>query len=83
MTPVSMPKRAKKERDPNKPTTLKSHLKPPKQAPSAWQVYFTEELKKLKELDSGQRLNVAHVAKDAGARYAALPEEEKKVSRPR
>ncbi|PWN94246.1 HMG-box, partial [Acaromyces ingoldii] len=56
----------------------KSHLKPPKQAPSAWQVYFTEELQKMKQESPGERLNVAHVAKDAGQRYAALPEEKKK-----
>ncbi|PWN26594.1 HMG-box, partial [Jaminaea rosea] len=56
----------------------KSHLKPPKQAPSAWQVYFTEELQKIKAEQPGARLNVAHVAKDAGQRYAALPDEAKK-----
>lgn len=67
----------KKEKEPPKPSVLKSHLKPPKQAPSAWQVYFTEELQKIKAEQPGARLNVAHVAKDAGQRYAALPEEKK------
>ena len=56
---------------------LKSHLKPPKQSPSAWQIFFTEELQKIKAESPGERLNVAHVAKDAGQRYAALPEEER------
>lgn len=68
----------KKEKEPAKPPVLKSHLKPPKQAPSAWQVYFTEELQKIKAEQPDARLNVAHVAKDAGQRYAALPEEKKK-----
>lgn len=70
-------KAKKKEKEPPKPPVLKSHLKPPKQAPSAWQVYFTEELQKIKAEQPGARLNVAHVAKDAGQRYAALPEEKK------
>lgn len=67
----------KKEKEPPKPPVLKSHLKQPKQAPSPWQVYFTEELQKIKAEQPGARLNVAHVAKDAGQRYAALPEEAK------
>lgn len=71
-------KPAKKEKkEPAKPPVLKSHLKPPKQAPSAWQVYFGEELAKIKAENPGARLNVAHVAKDAGQRYAALPDEKK------
>lgn len=70
-------KEKKKKKDAPKPV-LRSHLKPPKQAPSAWQVYFTEELQKMKAASPGERLNVAHVAKDAGQRYAALPEERKK-----
>jgi hypothetical protein len=70
-------KEKKKKKDAPKPV-LRSHLKPPKQAPSAWQVYFTEELQKMKADQPGERLNVAHVAKDAGQRYAALPEEKKK-----
>lgn len=59
---------------------LKSHLKPPKQAPSAWQIFFTEELQKIKAHSPEERLNVAHVAKDAGQRYAALSDEAKVVS---
>ncbi|WFD30761.1 hypothetical protein MSPP1_001785 [Malassezia sp. CBS 17886] len=56
---------------------LKSRLKPPKQSPSAWQIYFTEELHKMKAESPDERLNVARVAKDAGQRYASLPEEER------
>ncbi|PWZ03400.1 hypothetical protein BCV70DRAFT_209733 [Testicularia cyperi] len=74
--PEKPAKKAKKE-DPPKPAVLKSRLKPPKQAPSAWQIFFTEELQKIKAQKPGERLNVAHVAKDAGQRYAALPESKK------
>ncbi|TKY89404.1 hypothetical protein EX895_001935 [Sporisorium graminicola] len=70
-------KKQKKSEDPPKPSTLKSRLKPPKQAPSAWQIFFTEELQKIKAQSPDERLNVAHVAKDAGQRYAALPESKK------
>ncbi|SYW80093.1 uncharacterized protein UBRO2_03361 [Ustilago bromivora] len=70
-------KKSKKSEDPPKPLTLKSRLKPPKQAPSAWQIFFTEELQKIKAQSPDERLNVAHVAKDAGQRYAALPESKK------
>ncbi|PWN48317.1 hypothetical protein IE53DRAFT_370728 [Violaceomyces palustris] len=71
-------KKSKKSEDPApKPPVLKSHLKPPKQAPSAWQIFFTEELQKIKSKSPEERLNVAHVAKAAGQRYAALPESKK------
>ncbi|KAN0060878.1 hypothetical protein ACQY0O_006612 [Thecaphora frezii] len=72
----SASKKGKKD-DPPKPPVLKSHLKPPKQAPSAWQIFFTEELQKIKAQSPGEKLNVAHVAKDAGQRYAALPDKAK------
>ncbi|SPO35344.1 uncharacterized protein PSFLO_00815 [Pseudozyma flocculosa] len=72
----SASKKAKKEDAPKAPV-LKSHLKPPKQAPSAWQIFFTEELQKIKAHSPGEKLNVAHVAKDAGQRYAALPQSAK------
>lgn len=70
-------KKSKKADEPPKPTALKSRLKPPKQAPSAWQIFFTEELQKIKAESPDERLNVAHVAKDAGQRYAALPDSAK------
>lgn len=71
------PAKKQKKEDPPKPSALKSRLKPPKQAPSAWQIFFTEELQKIKAQSPDERLNVAHVAKDAGQRYAALPESKK------
>ncbi|WFD43822.1 hypothetical protein MPSI1_002487 [Malassezia psittaci] len=58
-------------------TPLRSRLKPPKQSPSAWQIFFSEELQNIKATSPDERLNVAHLAKDAGARYAQLPEEKR------
>lgn len=65
----------------------KSHLHPPRQAQSAWQLFFTDELNKAKAAHAGQtspggtphaaKLNVAQIAKDAGASYANLNEEQK------
>ncbi|KAJ9124014.1 hypothetical protein QFC22_000806 [Naganishia vaughanmartiniae] len=58
------------------PAPSKSHLKPPRQSHSAWQLFFTDQLAeaKLKALP-GQKLNVAHVAKDAGELYKTIPAE--------
>lgn len=63
----------------------KSQLHPPRQAQSAWQLFFTDELNKAKvtaalETSPGGtpqhvKLNVAQIAKDAGAAYAALDDE--------
>lgn len=68
---------ASRKKEPAPVPQLKSRLKPPKQSPSAWQIFFTEELQKIKAASPEERLNVAHVAKDAGLRYAALPESER------
>ncbi|KIL70272.1 hypothetical protein M378DRAFT_156363 [Amanita muscaria Koide BX008] len=55
---------------------LKPVLKPPKLAPSAWQLYFTDWIQK--QQSSGTRkLNVAQAAKEAGQEYANLSPEEK------
>jgi hypothetical protein len=57
---------------------LKPVLKPPKLAPSAWQLYFTDWIQK--QQSSGTRkLNVAQAAKEAGQEYANLSPEEKEV----
>lgn len=66
----------------------KSHLHPPRQAQSAWQLFFTDELNKAKASAAAHgdspggtphhaKLNVAQIAKDAGAAYANLNEEQK------
>jgi hypothetical protein len=53
-------------------------LRPPKLAPSAWQLYFTDWIQKHQQT-STKKLNVAQAAKEAGAEYAALSVEEKEV----
>ncbi|TXT08125.1 uncharacterized protein COLE_05049 [Cutaneotrichosporon oleaginosum] len=67
----------------------KSHLKPPRQAPSAWQLFFADELNKAKAAAAAEagstpggtpihpKLNVAQIAKDAGVAYASLSEDRK------
>ncbi|KAF7355594.1 hypothetical protein MSAN_01476600 [Mycena sanguinolenta] len=54
----------------------KSLLRPPKLAPSAWQLYFTDWIQR-QQASSSRKLNVAQAAKEAGAEYASLTEEEK------
>jgi hypothetical protein len=57
---------------------LKSELKPPKLAPSTWQLYFTDWIQRH-QLNSDKKLNVAQAAKEAGAEYANLTPEQKEV----
>ncbi|KAJ7752813.1 putative HMG1 protein [Mycena maculata] len=54
----------------------KSMLRPPKLAPSAWQLYFTDWIQR-QQASSSRKLNVAQAAKEAGQEYASLSEEEK------
>jgi len=51
-------------------------LKPPKLAPSAWQLYFTDWIQK-QQASGTRKLNVAQAAKEAGQEYAGLSQEEK------
>ncbi|KAG9317355.1 hypothetical protein JVU11DRAFT_1554 [Chiua virens] len=55
---------------------LKSVLKQPKLAPSAWQLYFTDWIQRH-QATSTRKLNVAQAAKEAGQEYANLTAEEK------
>ncbi|KAK1921340.1 hypothetical protein DB88DRAFT_475231 [Papiliotrema laurentii] len=65
----------------------KSHLHPPRQAQSMWQLFFTDELNKAKAAAASgnspggtphhAKLNVAQIAKDAGIAYANLTPEQK------
>jgi hypothetical protein len=86
------PKSKKGKKDEAKPAPkapTKSHLKPPRQAPSAWQLFFADELNKAKAAAAAEagstpggtpihpKLNVAQIAKDAGAAYAGLSEDRK------
>ncbi|KAI0053683.1 hypothetical protein FA95DRAFT_1481141 [Auriscalpium vulgare] len=54
----------------------KSLLRPPKLAPSAWQLYFTDWIQRH-QASSTRKLNVAQAAKEAGVEYARLSLEEK------
>ncbi|KAF5363465.1 hypothetical protein D9756_000179 [Leucocoprinus leucothites] len=55
---------------------LKPVLKPPKLAPSAWQLYFTDWIQR-QQASGTRKLNVAQAAKEAGQEYASLSPEEK------
>lgn len=57
---------------------VKSLLKPPKLAPSAWQLYFTDWIQRH-QATSTRKLNVAQAAKEAGQEYANLTAAEKEV----
>ncbi|KAG6884765.1 hypothetical protein C0993_008462 [Termitomyces sp. T159_Od127] len=63
-------------RSPNAEPVLKSVLRPPKLAPSAWQLYFTDWIQN-QQANGTRKLNVAQAAKEAGQEYASLTEEEK------
>ena len=63
------------------PAPLKSTLRPPKLAPSAWQLYFTDWIQRH-QASSSKKLNVAQAAKEAGQEYAKLSSEEKEVCMP-
>ena len=58
----------------------KSELRPPKQAPSMWQVFFADWLARHKNQSPHDKLNVAQAAKEAGVEYKNLSAEEKEVS---
>jgi hypothetical protein len=58
---------------------LKSVLRPPKLAPSAWQLYFTDWIQK-QQASGTRKLNVAQAAKEAGQEYACLSNAEKEAS---
>ncbi|KAJ7646545.1 hypothetical protein FB45DRAFT_732650 [Roridomyces roridus] len=57
-------------------TPQKSMLRPPKLAPSAWQLYFADWIQRQRA-SSTRKLNVAQAAKEAAQEYASLSEEEK------
>ncbi|KAF8827088.1 hypothetical protein HHX47_DHR5001031 [Lentinula edodes] len=61
---------------PNDSVPTKSALRPPKLAPSAWQLYFTDWIQR-QQASNTRKLNVAQAAKEAGQEYASLSAEEK------
>ncbi|KAG6842056.1 hypothetical protein C0991_003582 [Blastosporella zonata] len=64
----------------NEPAALKSVLRPPKLAPSAWQLYFTDWIQK-QQAHGTRKLNVAQAAKEAGQQYACLSNEDKEAAK--
>ena len=60
------------------PAPMKSALRPPKLAPSAWQLYFTDWIQRH-QASSHKKLNVAQAAKEAGQEYARLSNDQKEV----
>ena len=56
----------------------KSLLQPPKLAPSAWQLYFTDWISRHQATNT-RKLNVAQAAKEAGQEYALLNDSQKEV----
>jgi hypothetical protein len=56
----------------------KSLLQPPKLAPSAWQLYFTDWIARHQATNT-RKLNVAQAAKEAGQEYALLTDSQKEV----
>jgi len=58
---------------------VKSKLHPPKQAPSTWQIFFTEFLQDYKSKNPTKKLNVSQAAKEGGAVYKSLNAREKEV----
>lgn len=77
----------KPEEKPVPKPPAKSHLNPPRQAQSMWQLFFTDELNKAKAAaittspggtETHAKLNVAQIAKDAGLAYNTLDGEQRK-----
>ncbi|KIM20259.1 hypothetical protein M408DRAFT_308571 [Serendipita vermifera MAFF 305830] len=56
---------------------VKSELRPPKQAPSMWQLYFADWLQDHKARQPQNKLNIAQAAKEAGQIYKTLSAEAK------
>ncbi|KAF8663479.1 hypothetical protein AX16_001047 [Volvariella volvacea WC 439] len=73
---IKVPDGKDKDKDKSGDIPLKSVLRPPKLAPSAWQLYFTDWIQR-QQATSTRKLNVAQAAKEAGQEYASLSQEEK------
>ncbi|CAE6509740.1 unnamed protein product [Rhizoctonia solani] len=78
---VSSTRRTSPERSADIGTPTRSRLHPPKQAPSTWQIFFTEYLQNYKSTNPERKLNVSQAAKDGGAAYKALNKEQKEIYR--
>ncbi|KAH7343572.1 hypothetical protein B0J17DRAFT_182170 [Rhizoctonia solani] len=78
---VSSTRRMSPERSADLGTPTRSRLHPPKQAPSTWQIFFTEYLQNYKSTNPERKLNVSQAAKDGGAAYKALSKDQKEIYR--
>ncbi|KDN51196.1 hypothetical protein RSAG8_00825, partial [Rhizoctonia solani AG-8 WAC10335] len=76
---VSSNRNASPERSADLGTPTRSRLHPPKQAPSTWQIFFTEYLQDYKSTNPERKLNVSQAAKDGGAAYKALSTGQKEI----
>jgi len=70
-------------KDKEKASHAKSLLHPPKQAPSTWQIFFTDQLRSYKDRYPNEKLNVAQVAKEVNQVYKNLPREEMEIYKQR
>ncbi|RDX53877.1 hypothetical protein OH76DRAFT_1399030 [Lentinus brumalis] len=80
--PVEEVEEAQEQEKRSESPPLKSVLRPPKLAPSAWQLYFTDWIQRH-QASSHKKLNVAQAAKEAGQEYAKLSADEKEPYRRR
>ena len=76
---LSAPAREHSRETEKTPPPARSTLRPPKLAPSTWQLYFTDWIQRHQLGGEGRKLNVAQAAKEAGAEYASLTPEQKEV----
>ncbi|KDQ08857.1 hypothetical protein BOTBODRAFT_37556 [Botryobasidium botryosum FD-172 SS1] len=70
-------------KDKERASHAKSLLHPPKQAPSTWQIFFTDQLRWYKDRYPNEKLNVAQVAKEVNQVYKNLAPEEMEVYKQR
>ncbi|KAJ1308862.1 hypothetical protein OPQ81_004550 [Rhizoctonia solani] len=76
---VSSNRKTSPERSADLGPPIRSRLHPPKQAPSTWQIFFTEYLQNYKSTNPERKLNVSQAAKDGGAAYKALTPAQKEL----
>ncbi|KAJ1304013.1 hypothetical protein OPQ81_008421 [Rhizoctonia solani] len=58
---------------------IRSRLHRPKQAPSTWQIFFTEFLQNYKSGNPEHKLNISQAAKEGGVAYKALIPAQKEI----
>lgn len=70
---------SEKEKEETAAAPVRSELKPPKLAPSTWQLFFTHWIQQHQMQHGDKKLNVAQAAKEAGIVYARMTDKEKEV----